>query len=337
MFPAQDQHPPANVLLAFAQGRLDDPDFAAIESHLEHCETCCTWIAKQDDHTLLNLAREVATLGILHTGSFASDNTIALPEVLADHPRYRVIEQIGSGGMGAIYKAEHRLMHRTVALKVVHPRWLSAQSAIERFEREVRMAGKLSHPHIVASYDADQAGGMHFLVMEFVDGVSLDQHVKATGPVSVPTACEWIRQALLGLQHSYECGMTHRDIKPANLMLTKEGQIKILDFGLSRWSVDSLPTSAPEFKASAGETRADVVLGTPDYVAPEQIASARDATIQADIYSLGCTLYFLLAGKPRLPIFLREKNCRLSSRARFLVSTKFGRMCPRRCLTSLIE
>ncbi len=168
------------------RGDSDDPDFAAIESHLELCETCCTWIAKQDDHTLLNLAREVATLGMLHTGNFASDNTIALPEVLADHPRYRVIEQIGSGGMGAIYKAEHRLMHRTVALKVVHPRWLSAQSAIERFEREVRMAGKLSHPHIVASYDADQAGGMHFLVMEFVDGVSLDQHVKATGQCRCP-------------------------------------------------------------------------------------------------------------------------------------------------------
>jgi serine/threonine protein kinase/putative intracellular protease/amidase len=308
MNPIQDQHPAAETLLAFSHGRLEEHEFSAVEEHVRDCEQCCAWMANQGDHSLLQLAREVATIGMLQGDTVHEEDHAALPEVLRDHPRYRVIECIGSGGMGAVYKAEHRLMHRMVALKVVHPRWLADAGAIERFQREVRMAAKLSHPNIVASYDADEAAGIHFLVMEFVDGMSLDQRVKSSGPVDVKVACDWIYQALSGLKHSYECGMTHRDIKPANLMITTEGQIKILDFGLSRLSEDSPPIVETNQNVPSGETRADVILGTPDYVAPEQVTSSRAATIQADIYSLGCTLFYLLAGTaPFAGLSTREK------------------------------
>ncbi len=138
------------------------------------------------------------------------------------------------GGMGAVYKAEHRMMERLVALKVISRSFTANPQAVERFRREVKAAAKLSHANIVTAHDAEQAGDLHFLVMEFVDGVGLDRLIARQGKPTISQACGLIRQAALGLQHAHEKGMVHRDIKPANLMVTRKGQVKILDFGLAR-------------------------------------------------------------------------------------------------------
>jgi serine/threonine protein kinase len=148
------------------------------------------------------------------------------------------------------------------------------------------------------SHDADQAGELHFLVMEFVAGESLDQRIAKTGPASIATACDWIRQAALGLDQAHQQGMVHRDIKPQNLMLTDGGVVKILDFGLSRVVQSELLRQAGSFNAAPSKTHAQMIVGTPDYIAPEQVSNSSSADGRADIYSLGCTFYYLLTGKP---------------------------------------
>src|SRR5207247_4077931 len=139
--------------------------------------------------------------------------TPEVPPELAAHPRYRILEFLGAGGMGTVFKAEHRLMERVVALKIIRKDLMDRPAAIERFPQEVRAAARLVHPHIVTAYDADQAGEVHFLVMEYVEGKSLDRLLAQTGPLPVSQACDWVRQAALGLQHAWEQGMVHRDIK----------------------------------------------------------------------------------------------------------------------------
>ncbi len=250
-----------------------------------------------------------------------------VPKELADHTRYRVLGLLGVGGMGAVYKAEHRLMERLVALKVIGRRLMDDPAAVERFRREVKAAARLDHPHIVRAYDADQAGELHFLVMEYVEGTDLARLVAERGRLPVAEACEYARQCAVGLQHAYEHGMVHRDVKPHNLMRTPGGQVKILDFGLARFASETAPSPLPlshevgergEFlppsppgggRGAGGEggapdgsiTEAGALMGTADYVSPEQARDAHGADIRADLYSLGCTLYFLLAGHSPYP------------------------------------
>ena len=159
----------------------------------------------------------------------------SVPPELADHPHYRVLALIGQGGMGAVYKAEHRLMERTVALKVIKPALFDNPGAVQRFRQEVKAAARLQHPNIVTAHDAGQAGALHFLVMEYVEGRSLAEYLQEKGTLPAAEACEYARQAAVGLQHAHEKGMVHRDVKPHNLMRTPDGQVKILDFGLARF------------------------------------------------------------------------------------------------------
>ncbi len=213
-----------------------------------------------------------------------------LAAILDRHPRYRILSPLGTGGMGIVYKAEHKLMGRPVALKVI--KHLSAQQPVlvKRFLQEVKALARVTHPNIVTSYDADQAGDLHFLVMEYVEGISLKELVETNGPLPVVQACRCIRQAAEGLQYAHDQGMVHRDIKPDNLLLAGNGQVKVLDFGLARFL---------EEESGAGDlTEPGLVMGTPDYIAPEQALDAHQADVRADIYSLGCTLYYLLAGQP---------------------------------------
>jgi serine/threonine protein kinase len=238
-----------------------------------------------------------------------------LPAELLEHPRYQIVRKLGDGGMGSVYLAQHRVMDRPVALKVIRSDLLGKPALVERFRREVKSAAHLAlHPNIVAAYDAEQAGESHFLVMEFVDGVNLGDLVKSSGPLSVEAACDVIRQAAEGLEHAHERGMVHRDIKPQNLMRTPSGQIKILDFGLARLASEILPdlaAAAEENELHDGRstvpehgiklTLTDMVLGSADYISPEQALDPRSADIRADVYSLGCTLYHLLAGQPPFP------------------------------------
>jgi formylglycine-generating enzyme required for sulfatase activity/tRNA A-37 threonylcarbamoyl transferase component Bud32 len=213
-----------------------------------------------------------------------------LPPELANHPRYCILRELGRGGMGIVYQARQTLMNRQVVIKVINKALLDNPDALERFHREVEAAARLAHPNIVTAYDAEQASDLHMLVMEFVPGQNLAEVLQKKGPLPVVHACVYARQAALGLQHAHEQGMVHRDIKPHNLMLTPKGQVKILDFGLAKL--------VSENRVQAALTALNSYMGTPDYSAPEQATDARKADIRADIYSLGCTLYCLLAGRP---------------------------------------
>lgn len=226
-----------------------------------------------------------------------------LPAELQDHPRYQIMDQIGQGGMGSVYRAQHRLMNRAVALKLINPQLIRHPQAVERFRREVQAAAQLAHPNIVAAYDAEQAGDVHFLAMEFVEGTDLAAVVSRRGQLPVNEACDYIRQAALGLQHAHEKGMVHRDIKPHNLMLSPDGQVRILDFGLAGFATESAIIESDSTGGTEGDTTPlhlttfGSVMGTPDYIAPEQARDAHAADIRADVYSLGCTLCYLLSGK----------------------------------------
>jgi formylglycine-generating enzyme required for sulfatase activity/tRNA A-37 threonylcarbamoyl transferase component Bud32 len=209
---------------------------------------------------------------------------------------YRLLERLGKGGMGEVFKARHETLHRVAAVKTIRPEYLDQPEAVTRFRREARAAARLEHPHIVAIYDAGEDDGTHFIAMEYVEGTDLGRLVKQRGPLPATLACAYIRQAALGLQHAHEQGLVHRDIKPTNLVVTHKGGVdvvKILDFGLARFVRESSEDTAL--------TPADAWIGTPDYLAPEQARNSRRADIRADIFSLGCSLFYLLTGQPAFP------------------------------------
>jgi serine/threonine-protein kinase len=207
---------------------------------------------------------------------------------------YLLLERLGEGGMGQVFKARHQLMDRIVALKVIRKECLKSEEAVRRFVREIRAAGQLSDPNIVIAHDAAQVGGTHILVTEYVEGTDLKKMMEQRGALPPAEACDYARQVARGLQHAHERGLVHRDIKPANLLVTAATrQLKILDMGLAR--LRHLEAN----DLTAGDvTQEGSVLGTPDYMAPEQAKESHTVDIRADLYSLGCTLHHLLAGKP---------------------------------------
>jgi WD40 repeat protein len=218
-------------------------------------------------------------------------------------PGYELLEELGRGGMGIVYKARQTTSDRLVALKVIRKERLANLEAVRRFRREAQAAGRLAHPNIVLVYDSDQAGDTHYLAMEYVDGITLQRLVEQNGPLPVAQACDYVRQIALGLQHAHEQALVHRDVKPANLMVANPsgpgsaGLVKVLDMGVAR--LYQLTDNQDDLLSTLTETGA--MLGTPDYIAPEQLENAHAADIRADLYSLGCTFHFLLTGQVPFP------------------------------------
>ncbi|MFT5325662.1 MAG: serine/threonine protein kinase [Planctomycetaceae bacterium] len=219
--------------------------------------------------------------------------------------KYKLMDVLGQGGMGAVLKAESTTLRREVALKVMATNLHDDDIARARFEREIAFSASLNHPNIVRAIDADQIGKRFFLVMEYFSGRDLKAVVKERGQVSVEFACECIRQTALGLQHAFEQGIVHRDIKPSNLLVTKDPKtglplIKILDLGLARVAHQAeLATDGPaNFEAEdGGVTRSGQIMGSPDYMSPEQAMSSSTVDIRSDIYGLGVTLFQLLCNE----------------------------------------
>ncbi len=206
--------------------------------------------------------------------------------------KYKLLGHLGTGGMSSVYLAEHKLSGQKRAIKVLPRKRVSDKSYLDRFYREGKAAASLNHPNIVRIYDICNEADTHYMVMEWVDGIDLYELVKKDGPLSFEKGIDYVMQAAEGLRHAHQKNLVHRDIKPANLLLARDGVVKILDLGLAlmREETESLTVLYNE-----------KVMGTADYLAPEQAVNSHEVDHRADIYSLGCTLYFLLTGHPPFP------------------------------------
>lgn len=336
--------PTADHLIAFQAGKLSHHDLNEVASHVESCAVCLTVLERvstmkdtlvkelrharsPDDFAAeTNCKRAVAHAAALmgdatHTRDDTKDADPPVDLALKTLGKYQLLEKIGQGGMGTVYKAFHALLKRIVALKVLPPNRLKDPQAVSRFRREIEAAGRLDHPHIVRTSDADAADGQHFLVMEWLAGQDLAKYVRERGPLPIEEGCDFIQQAALGLECAHQHGMVHRDVKPSNLLVTTSADgtplVKVLDLGLALLQAND----------SAGEdlTSANRVIGTYDYIAPEQAMNAHEVDARADIYSLGCTFYFLLTA--RAPFQGKSETQKLLSHQRD-EPTPLAQFCP---------
>lgn len=309
----QHKCPEIRELRSFVRCTLIEEQLESINDHLATCRTC--------EETVVGLEKNADTiaerirnsppipfadepecqqlLAAIQSGEFTTgrlhrdDQTVSPPLAVRD---YQLLELLGKGGMGQVHRAVHQRLKRTVAIKLLSSARLKDQSAIARFEREMSVLGRLDHPHIVRAQDAGEHDGQHYLVMEYVDGLDLGVIVHRDGKLPIPEVCDVIRQAAIGLQYAHERGCVHRDIKPSNLMLAKTDGgaiVKILDLGLAR----ALEENVDHGQQVTELTTANQIMGTLDYMAPEQGDDSHVVDIRADIYSLGATLYKLLTGE----------------------------------------
>lgn len=301
---AKALHPSPSELAAFALGSLDEQRAAIIESHVYGCDQCADAVAQvPDDDFLKQLqlshhplggasdsrtgANQYETVGVALDRYAGTDMAVNIRE----HPRFEVRRLIAEGAMGRVYLAQVRGKSEFCAIKVMRPEIANQPRKIERFLQESRIAEKLDHPNIARVIACESSGGSALIAMEFVEGRTLAQIVRQRGPLPLDEAREYLRQAAEGLAYAAKRGVVHRDIKPRNLIFEpRSGLIKIVDFGLGRL-VD-------EQRTGSRLTREDEILGTLDYISPEQAMDSREAKEYSDIYSLGCTFYFLLAGGP---------------------------------------
>jgi serine/threonine protein kinase len=302
--------PSRRDLLAYVEGALPAGAGAAIVEHSSVCRNCRIALeelsnnrdkaAAEVERTRANVAKadNGAEKGAAGDGLVAEDDFPSLQRSQLESARfqpfslgqYRVVEQLGRGGMGIVYRAVHTRLKKEMAIKLLLFRQGAEARAVARFQREMEAIGRLDHPNIVRATDAGEFEGAHYLVMELIDGLDLFQLVRRWGRLPVADACELIRQAAAGLQSIGDLGFVHRDIKPSNVKLSSKGEVRILDFGLALLCGD--------FDRSGEMTGSGQAMGTADYMAPEQWESSHTVDIRADIYSLGCTLFTLLAGRP---------------------------------------
>lgn len=290
---------PANpTLQAFAAGRLAENESDAVFEHLRDCVTCASELERVDDgedSLIADLRRPdpLAQFGDepgCHVAVAKALAMLACPRELPQRiGEYEVVRQLGCGGMGRVYLARHSKLGREVALKLLASHRLADPRMCQRFEAEMRAVGQLSHPNVVTAHDAREIDGTAVLVTEYIDGLDLSQLVQIAGPLRTADACEIVRQVALALTYTDSQGFVHRDVKPSNIMLSRTGEVKLLDLGLARFEYGE-PNQVEI--TGAGQT-----IGTADYIAPEQVNDSHNVDIRSDIYSLGCTLMKLLSGQ----------------------------------------
>ncbi len=207
--------------------------------------------------------------------------------------KHKLLGHLGSGGMSSVYLAEHVKMHDKRAIKVLPKSRLGNSSYLARFQLEAKAIASLNHPNIVRAHDIDNDGDTHYIVMEYVDGADLQSIVKKKGPLPFADIADYVAQAARGLQHAHDMGLIHRDVKPANVLVNSQGKVKLLDLGLALFSDDKQASLTMDYN--------DKVLGTADYLAPEQALNSHKVDQRADIYGLGCTMYFMLTGNAPFP------------------------------------
>lgn len=297
--------PPNEQLLALSLGRLPEDQSDELLQHLRECDACQAELATSDagEDTLVAQLRvgasdayleepdcQVALAKALGAMAEAEDadqgHEDGLPERLGE---YEIVRPIGRGGMGNVYLARHTKLGRFVAVKALFNHRLVHPRMRRRFEVEMQAVGQLSHPCIVTAHDAREVDGVAVLVTEFIDGLDTGQLTRRLGRLPVAEACEIARQVALALEYVDMQGLVHRDVKPSNIMVSRRGEVKLLDLGLARFNL----TEVGQEQTGTGQT-----IGTADYVAPEQVSDSRQASIRADIYALGCTLFKLLSGRP---------------------------------------
>lgn len=302
--------PPPSSLRSLSSGRLAETESDALFDHIDQCDTCREELQsiQEDPDWLIDalrspaptslsnyeqehgyraaLARALGAIEHIDSGLQDSPSTPHLPKQIGE---YEIIRPLGRGGMGHVYLARHTKLGRDVALKLIASHRLDSPQAATRFEAEMRAVGKLTHPNIVAAHDAREVDGTALLITEYIDGLDLAEIVRRTGPLSVADACEIARTIALALDYISQQGFVHRDVKPSNIMVSVDGQLKLLDLGLARYL---------HHEETAGMTGTGQIMGTLDYAAPEQITGSSKVDVRSDIYSLGCTLYHLLTGHP---------------------------------------
>ncbi len=311
---SEKQCPSAEDLKAYVLGQLRAEAIDLVAGHVGQCSPCENTVAGLEsvgDTVLTGLRQQVtsevegdgelqrAMSFVKEIGQKASVGGTKADKSKEEAPpignlrEYELLEKLGEGGMGTVYKARHTKLDKIVAIKVLPADKMKDAQAVARFEREMRAVGKLEHPNIVRAMDAGEVDGMHFLVMEYVKGLDLSQISKQYGPLPIAEACELIRQAAVGLDEAFDNDMVHRDIKPSNLILAQRRRkppvVKILDMGLALLS--------DAHSVDAGLTTTGQMMGTLDYMAPEQGGDSKNVDIRADIYALGASLYRLLCGE----------------------------------------
>ena len=319
-----DRCPTQEELTQYTLGILDTEAVSELERHLESCTECAETLELLETKSdlLTNLLRSPAISAsdeffredlcresiaevtrlmlsqeglheIARTALTARDRSGVVPEAGQRLGQFLLLEMVGRGGMGLVFKALHEKLDKVFALKVLSATRMFDPRMRERFHREMQAAGRIEHPHVVRAIYSDESNGVPYLVMEFVDGINLSALLKSQGPFSQEIACELIRQAGLGLLQIHQAGMVHRDLKPGNLMISQEGQVKVMDLGLAL-----LHEHVAD--GSDGLTLSGQVMGTVDYMAPEQADDTHGVDARADIYGLGATLFALLTGRTPL-------------------------------------
>ncbi|EMI21597.1 serine/threonine protein kinase with PASTA sensor(s), partial [Rhodopirellula maiorica SM1] len=299
-------HPPVKQIREFGLGRLQTSDTDEIAIHVDQCDRCCEHLRVLPDDDFVERIRDLANCELFEQLECQAQSDLAerdakhdLAEILTDHPRYRVIRQIGAGGMGEVYLAEHMVLNRTVALKVIRRAWRDHSSGSERFRREMQAVARLSHPNIVTAYDAEPLGESAVLAMEYVRGETLDEYVDRVGPRPVDEANILIEQAAAALHHAHQHGLVHRDVKPQNIIRTPDGMIKVLDFGLAQLKTQAEPVHEDlpqEDRDSTDLTHPGMRLGTPEFRSPEQ-STGGPVDVHSDVYGLGAVYSYLLLGR----------------------------------------